>query len=148
MRTPEHVQLNKASLIDLLPRITAAFSILQFRHENNKKSDAPPRVNRIATPNANMGISQTKLEPTHPYYPPEASITGYVANGYSVSTLLAAFVTAETILLTTTYIAAKRWRPSISQADLLTVFWFVLCTCGVDSQCERNLTQAVGVPCN
>jgi hypothetical protein len=74
-----------------------------------------------------MGISQTKIELLHPYCPREVAIPGYVENSLSVSTLLATFATAEAVLLTSTYFAVKRWRPSITPPDLLTVLWFVLC---------------------
>jgi cholestenol delta-isomerase len=75
-----------------------------------------------------MGGLQTKIEQPHPYYPPEVLIPSYVANSYSAYSLLSALITAEALCLTTTFFVIKRWRPSISQADILTALWFVLCT--------------------
>lgn len=80
-----------------------------------------------------MGISQTKIEPLHPYYPQEVAIPGYVDNVSSVSTLLATFATAETVLLTSTYVVVKRWKPSITLPDLLAVLWFVLCMLSMEA---------------
>jgi len=74
-----------------------------------------------------MGISQTKIEPDHPYYPQTAVISGYVDNKWPVNSLLASFSTAESILLITTVWAIRTWKPSVTWPEMVTVLWFVLC---------------------
>jgi cholestenol Delta-isomerase len=67
--------------------------------------------------------------PLHPYYPTEIEIVGYIANTMTVPMLLASFAGGCTVIFGITYLIVKRVRPSISNADLATILWFVLCGC-------------------
>jgi cholestenol Delta-isomerase len=64
---------------------------------------------------------------SHPYYPVEAEITGYLANEYGVPTLLAAFAAGCATIFGVTYVLVTRTRRDISTSELLTVLWFTLC---------------------
>ncbi|KAL2006494.1 hypothetical protein VTN00DRAFT_9162 [Thermoascus crustaceus] len=68
----------------------------------------------------------TQSHPPHPYYPIDAEIVGYLANEYSVLTLLVCFSAGCAGVLGTALAIASRFRPSMSTADKLAVLWFVL----------------------
>lgn len=63
----------------------------------------------------------------HPYYPLGVAIPGFSANTMSTPVILAWFCgIGATIILPTLAIASRR-RPGISNGELATVAWFVLC---------------------
>lgn len=63
----------------------------------------------------------------HPYYPLEVEIVSYLANEWSVPTLLALFAaTCSGILLTTLFIVNKV-HPNLPGAEKAAIWWFVLC---------------------
>lgn len=66
---------------------------------------------------------------SHPYYPPDIEIAGYLANAYGVPTLLSFFATGCVGIFTFTYFIISRTRSSLPTSELLTVLWFVLCGC-------------------
>lgn len=81
--------------------------------------------------------------PLHPYYPLEVEIAGYIANEYSVIQLLLAFGSGCAVILSVTYVAAKRIRSQIPTSELLTLMWFVLSKLGRYLQCfPANPVQA------
>ncbi|KAI9668555.1 MAG: hypothetical protein M1831_000994 [Alyxoria varia] len=65
---------------------------------------------------------QSKLSPkaSHPFYPLEVEIAGYLANDYPWYQLLAGFSAACTVLLGTTTLLARRIRPQITTTELVT----------------------------
>lgn len=71
----------------------------------------------------------TLSHPPHPYYPIDVEIIGYLANEYSVLTLLACFAAGCAGILGTALAIVTHVRPSISTADKLAVLWFVLSKC-------------------
>lgn len=71
------------------------------------------------------------IHSTHPYYPLEAKVIGYLANEYSVLHLISVASFVCTIVLALTY-AAARWRnPLLQTYDIAVVMWFVLCKINV-----------------
>ncbi|KAF2276840.1 EBDP4, emopamil-binding protein [Westerdykella ornata] len=68
-------------------------------------------------------------KPLHPYYPVEAEIVGYLANELNTFELCGAFAAGCAVIFSITYLVVKRTRPQISNSDLVTVLWFVLCGC-------------------
>lgn len=65
---------------------------------------------------------------THPYYPLDAQIKGYVANEASIFNLLGAASIVAMSLLGTTFTLVTIARPSLNHADRLAILWFVLCS--------------------
>ncbi|PLN83420.1 Emopamil-binding protein [Aspergillus taichungensis] len=63
---------------------------------------------------------------THPYYPLDAQIKGYVANEASIFKLLGAASIVAVSLLGTTFTLVTIARPSLNNADRLAILWFVL----------------------
>lgn len=63
--------------------------------------------------------------PPHPFYPAEIELLGYLANEWSVPTLLAAFAALNAAVLGSTYMIAKLRNPRLSNSDMLCVIWFV-----------------------
>lgn len=65
----------------------------------------------------------------HPYYPIEAQIAGYLANKWNTLELLLMFSAGCAAIFSVTYAIVKRVRPNLSNGDLATIMWFVLCGC-------------------
>ncbi|GAD94330.1 EBP domain-containing protein [Paecilomyces variotii No. 5] len=63
---------------------------------------------------------------SHPYYPPEAELAGYLANEYSVLRLLVYFAIGCASVLGTALVVATHVRPSMNRADRFAILWFVL----------------------
>ncbi|KAF2714861.1 EBDP4, emopamil-binding protein [Pleomassaria siparia CBS 279.74] len=66
--------------------------------------------------------------PLHPYYPIEAEIIGYLANEWNTLELCSMFAAGCTAIFTVTYLVVKRLRPNVSNSDMITVLWFILCS--------------------
>ncbi|KAI4206016.1 MAG: hypothetical protein LQ346_001326 [Caloplaca aetnensis] len=62
----------------------------------------------------------------HGHFPVEAEIVGYLANTYSVPTLLGLFAAGWIVVLGTTNLLVKRQNPSLGSGDKATLLWFVL----------------------
>ncbi|KAK6063568.1 emopamil binding protein [Seiridium cupressi] len=63
----------------------------------------------------------------HPYYPLGLVLPGYVPNDISVPTLISSFAAASIYVFLLTAFVARRVRPSITNGELLTAMWFMLC---------------------
>lgn len=70
-------------------------------------------------------INATKIP--HPFYPIEAEIVGYLANEWSVPTLLGVFAAGWAIILGITSLLVKRHNPSLPSREKAAILWFVLC---------------------
>ncbi|KAB2577700.1 3-beta-hydroxysteroid-Delta(8),Delta(7)-isomerase [Lasiodiplodia theobromae] len=71
-------------------------------------------------------LNATKIpHPSHPYYPLEVDITGYLANAYTVPQLLASFAAGCAVVFLVTYLVAKKIRPTLRGSELLQILWFV-----------------------
>lgn len=65
--------------------------------------------------------------PKHPYYPLGVEVAGYLANEWSVLTLLTIFATGCAAIFSCTYLIVTKIRPKLPTSELLTILWFVLC---------------------
>jgi cholestenol delta-isomerase len=63
----------------------------------------------------------------HPYYPVDVEIPGYLANEWSLTTLLAVFGSACAFVLASAWLVARAAQPDLSRSEVLTVLWFALC---------------------
>lgn len=70
-------------------------------------------------------MNLTKI--AHPFYPVEAEIVGYLANEWSVPTLLAVFAAGWAIILGITSVLVKRHNPTLPSGEKAAILWFVLC---------------------
>lgn len=62
------------------------------------------------------------------HFPVEAEIVGYLANTWSVPTLLVAFAAGWVVILGATNLLVKRHNPTLGSDDKAAILWFVLCT--------------------
>lgn len=62
------------------------------------------------------------------HFPVEAEIVGYLANTWSVPSLLVAFAAGWVVILGTTNLLVKRHNPTLGSGDKATILWFVLST--------------------
>lgn len=60
------------------------------------------------------------------HFPVEAEIVGYLANSYSVPTLLFFFAAGWLVVLGATYLLVDRHNPMLGSGDKATILWFVL----------------------
>ncbi|KAJ5819133.1 hypothetical protein N7474_004724 [Penicillium riverlandense] len=67
-----------------------------------------------------------ETSPSHPYYPLDAAIEGYVPNTTPVLELLISAGGACLILLSTTFALISYVRPTLRMADRIAILWFVL----------------------
>lgn len=70
-------------------------------------------------------MNSTKIP--HPFYPIEAEIVGYLANEWSVPTLLGVFAAGWAVILGITLLLVKRHNPSLPSGEKAAILWFVLC---------------------
>lgn len=66
--------------------------------------------------------------PAHPYYPLGVHIVGYAANELGLLVLLASFGAGCAAIFTASYVLVSRVRPSLPISEVMTLFWFMLCT--------------------
>jgi hypothetical protein len=64
--------------------------------------------------------------PSHPFYPLGVDIVGYLANKWSVATLLAIFLAGWVAILGLTWVSVSRYSPRLHRNDKLVILWFVL----------------------
>jgi cholestenol Delta-isomerase len=64
---------------------------------------------------------------SHPYYPLDLELEGYLPNEWSPVILVAGLTKIIAILFYLTYWTARRWNPSLAATDIGVVMWFILC---------------------
>jgi hypothetical protein len=64
--------------------------------------------------------------PSHPFYPLGVDIVGYLANKWSVPTLLGIFLGGWLVILGLTWASVSRYSPRLHRNDKLVILWFVL----------------------
>ena len=75
----------------------------------------------------NYGLNTSSVtQDLHPFYPLEAKIVGYLANQWSVPTLLGIFAAGWVVILGTTLALVRRHNPTLPSTDKATILWFVL----------------------
>ena len=62
------------------------------------------------------------------HFPIEAEIVGYLANTWSVPTLLVAFAAGWAVILGATNTGVRRHNPALGSGDRAAILWFVLST--------------------
>ncbi len=83
-------------------------------------------------------LDTTKMpSPPHPFYPIEANIVGYLANKWSVVTLLGMFAFGWAVILRTTLVLVRRHNPALPATEKASILWFVLSKC--HRFCQRVL---------
>ena len=88
------------------------------------------RTSFYSTIMADYILNSTKLpQAIHPFYPLEANIVGYLANRWSVSTLLGIFAGGWVVILSATLALVRSHNPHLPSRDKATILWFVLSTC-------------------
>ena len=65
-------------------------------------------------------------QPPHPFYPLEANIVGYLANQWSVPTLLGIFAGGWVVILGTTLLLVRSHNPRLPSIEKAAILWFVL----------------------
>jgi hypothetical protein len=76
-----------------------------------------------------MVIDDIAMNPkvTHPYYPVDIEISGYVANEWPFWTLLVVLCSACAFVLALARGVTRYLRPDLPSSEVLTVLWFILC---------------------
>jgi hypothetical protein len=76
-----------------------------------------------------MVVDDTAMNPevTHPYYPVDIEISGYVANEWPFLTLLVILGSACAFILALARGVTRYLRPDLPRSEVLTVLWFILC---------------------
>ncbi|KAK3168701.1 hypothetical protein OEA41_005149 [Lepraria neglecta] len=74
----------------------------------------------------NINAVRNSSQLPHPFYPLEANIVGYLANKWSVSTLLGIFIGGWVVILGTTLALVRRHNPTLPSKEKATILWFVL----------------------
>lgn len=77
------------------------------------------------------------LQPPHPFYPLEANVIGYLANQWSVLTLLGIFFAGCIVILGTTLAVVKSYNPNLAGREQAVVLWFVLCKFAISETLGR-----------
>ncbi|KAK4450202.1 EBDP4, emopamil-binding protein [Podospora aff. communis PSN243] len=71
---------------------------------------------------------ESATPPSHPYYPVGVHIKDYAANEFSVPVLLAYFGSGCAGIFALSYVLVARVRPTLPISEVLTIFWFMLCS--------------------
>jgi cholestenol delta-isomerase len=74
----------------------------------------------------------------HPYYPLEVEITSYLANEWSVPTLLGLFAGLWAVILLVTSQVVSRVHKHLPLTEKAAIWWFVLCKyylASIDRKC-------------
>ena len=66
-------------------------------------------------------------QPPHPFYPLEANVVGYLANEWSVLTLLGIFFAGCAFILGLTLVLVRGHNPNLAGREKAAILWFVLC---------------------
>ena len=92
---------------------------------------------------ADYVLNSSKLpQALHPFYPLEANIVGYLANQWSVTTLLRIFAGGWVVILGATFALLRRHNPGLPSRDKATILWFVLSKCaGVYEPCALLMSS-------
>lgn len=72
-------------------------------------------------------MAETFANASHPYYPKNAQILGFVPNTSSLGELLVRSGSTLSITIITAVWLAAKFNPRLSLADKLVVGWFLLC---------------------
>lgn len=80
----------------------------------------------LAQMNDSMSTTSIIGDIPHPFYPINVAIFGYLANRWSVSTLLGTFLAAASLILGFTWVLVSWISPKLRRVDKITLLWFIL----------------------
>jgi hypothetical protein len=75
-----------------------------------------------------LNTSNHVMITNHPYYPLEVEIASYLANEWSVPTLLGIFAATCATIFLGTYFVVNKVHPHLPRGEKAAIWWFVLCT--------------------
>jgi cholestenol delta-isomerase len=75
-----------------------------------------------------LNTSSHVMITNHPYYPLEVEIASYLANEWSVPTLLGIFAATCATIFLGTYFVVNKVHPHLPRGEKAAIWWFVLCT--------------------
>ena len=93
-----------------------------------------------------MPLSDTTVS-LHPYYPVGIALSGdiFIANDWSVTTLVSAFAGGLALMLGVTLLLVKKVNPNLKGSDQGLVLWFVLSRSIVLNFIATTLTSLSGI---
>lgn len=75
-----------------------------------------------------LAINASKTtHPPNPFYPLNTVVVGYLANEWSVPTLLGIFAAGWVVILGAANMIVKRHNPTLPAIEKAAILWFVLC---------------------
>lgn len=74
----------------------------------------------------NLPVTSNTEPPLHPFYPLGVDIVGYLANKWSVATLLGIFLGGWLVILGVTWASVSWFSPRLRKLDKLIILWFIL----------------------
>jgi cholestenol Delta-isomerase len=80
----------------------------------------------LGSTNDSMPAGSKFEHPPHPFYPLEVEIVGYLANQWSVPTLLGIFLGGWLVILGLTWASVSWFSPRLRGTDKLIILWFIL----------------------
>lgn len=83
-------------------------------------------MSSVSMTNGSSSSSQITQLP-HPFYPLGTEVVGYLANDWSVPSLLGLFAGGWAVILAVTLALVKRRNPQLPGWEKATILWFVLC---------------------
>ena len=89
-------------------------------------------------------IARNLTQMPHPFYPIEANIVGYLANQWSVPTLLSAFASGLVFTLGTTLVLVQRHKPNLPSMEKATILWFVLSERAPGTSLKKTMLMSLG----
>ena len=78
--------------------------------------------------------------PSHPYYPPEIVLDGFVPNNKQAAELLVTFAAVWIPIFAVTWWAASRYNPLLKSMDKIIMLWFTMCRGARSDHKRRQLT--------
>jgi cholestenol delta-isomerase len=75
-----------------------------------------------------VGKLNTSMIVNHPFYPLEVEIASYLANEWSVHTLLSIFFGGIAVIFFGTTLVVNKVHPHLPTSEKAAIWWFVLCT--------------------
>jgi len=82
-----------------------------------------------------MGALNSSMITDHPFYPLEVEIASYLANEWTMGTLLGVFFGGIAAIILFTRLVVNRVHPNLPSSEKAAIWWFIICTYHV---CREN----------
>ena len=105
---------------------TRSCSLQQTVLHKHPVASLRPNLRYLPTNMETINIVRNSSQLPHPFYPLEANIVGYLANKWSVPTLLGIFAAGWVVILGATIALVRRHNPTLPAREKATILWFVL----------------------